>query len=262
MTAESQAKRLPNIKKFSSKRRSKELSPLQQAIYPHIVKGRDFVVETGPGVAHHVELLLPPLIRVRPEKPGIKALIITREPADIKATAELISVAFDGKSAKRRSDQLDVVELGASDAMRREASRIASNPHVVIGSTERLIDHIRRDNLDLSNVEVCVIDEPSAELAGSFNADLHYIYSKFTGYPQTSVFTETQHEGIADLVPLLRRPSTIPVSSWRRNGTDTNGKVATADAATGGTRRSHSTRKESQTVSTRTVSDLMNDEKL
>ncbi|NBF39965.1 MAG: DEAD/DEAH box helicase [Spirochaetes bacterium] len=262
MTAESQAKRLRNIKKFSSKRRSKELSHLQQAIYPHIVKGRDFVVETGPDTAHHVELLLPPLIRVRFDKPGIKALIITREPADITATAELLAVALDGKPAKRRSDQLDVVELGASNAARREASLIANTPHVIVGSTERVIDHIRRDNLDLSSVEVCVIDEPAAEFAGSFNADLHYIYSKFSGYPQTAVFTETQHDGIADVVPLLRRPSTIPVSTWRRDGTDTNGEVPAGDAANGGTRRSNSTRKESQTVSTRTFSDLMRDEKL
>lgn len=262
MTTESQAKRLRNIKKFSSKRRRKELSNLQQAIYPHIVKGRDFVVETGPETAHHVELLLPPLIRVRFDRPGVKALIITREPADIKATAELLSVAIDGRSAKRRSDQLDVVELGTSNATRKEASLIASNPHVIIGGTERVIDHIRRDNLDLSKVEVCVIDEPSAETAGSFNADLHYIFSKFTGYPQTSVFTATQHEGIGEVVPLLRRPSTIPVSTWSRNGTDTNGEVAAGDAANGGTRRSNSTRKESQTVSTRTFSDLMRDERL
>ena len=262
MTAESQAKRLRNIKKFSSKRRGKELSPLQQAIYPHIVRGRDFIVETGPENTHHLELLLPPLLRVRLDKPGIKALIITREPADIKATADLLTVALDGKSAKRRSDRLDVVELGASNATRKEASLIANGPHVIVGNTERVIDHIRRDNLDLSGVEVCVIDEPSAEIAGSFNADLHYIYSKFTGYPQTAVFTETQHEAMADVLSLLRRPSTIPVSSWRRNGTSTNGDADERSAARGGRRRSNSTREESQTVSTRTFSDLMRDEKL
>jgi hypothetical protein len=259
VTAESQAKRLRNIKKFSSKRRSKELSPLQQAIYPHIVKGRDFVVETGPETTHHLELLLPPLLRVRLDRPGIKALIITREPEDIRATASLLSAALEGRGAKKRGDESDVVELGASNATRKEASMIASDPHIVVGNTERLIDHIRRDNLDLSSVEVCVIDEPAEEQAGSFNADLHYIYSKFGGYPQTAVFTGTQHEGLADVVSLLRRPSTIPASSWKKNGARAE---AQGNGASGGKRRSNSTREESQAVSTRTFTDLMKDEKL
>mgnify|MGYP006267073793 CR=1 FL=1 len=258
MTAESQAKRLRNIKKFSSKRRRKELSPLQQAIYPHIVRGRDFVVETGPDSTHHLELLLPPLLRVRLDKPGVKALIITREPADIQATASLLSVALDGKPSKRAPSDADVVELGASNAARKEATLIAAQPHVVVGSTERVIDHIRRDNLDLSAVEVCVIDEPSQELAASFNADLHYIYSKFGGYPQTAVFTETSHEGVADIVSLLRRPSTIPFSSWQRNGTGPQDDTGNGS----GGRRSNSTREESQTVSTRTFTDLMKDDRI
>jgi hypothetical protein len=264
VTAESQAKRLRNIKKFSSKRRSKELSPLQQAIYPHIVRGRDFVVETGPDSTYHLELLLPPLLRVRLDRPGIKALIITREPEDIKATATLLSAALDGRGAKKRGGRSDVVELGASNATRKEASMIAGDPHIVVGSTERLIDHIRRDNLDLSSVEVCVIDEPDEDRAGSFNADLHYIYSKFGGYPQTAVFTETQHDGLSEVVSLLRRPSTIPVSSWRGNGesVESAGERASGNGADGGKRRSNSTRKESQAVSTRTFTDLMKDDKV
>jgi hypothetical protein len=252
VTAESQAKRLRNIKKFSGKRLGKELSALQQAIYPHIVRGRDFIVETGPNSTHQFDLLLPPLLRIRLDRPGIKALIITREPEDIKMTASLLGVALNGKSAKRRSDRVDVVELGTSNATRREASLIADGPHIVVGSTERVIDHIRRDNIDLSKVELCVIDEPPAEDAGSFNADLHYIYSKLDGYPQTAVFTQTQHDGIAEVASLLRRPQAVPLSSWRKNGAEVDD----------GTRQSNSTREESQAVSTRTFSDLMNDEKL
>ena len=252
MTPESQAKKLRNIKKFSKKRLGKELSALQQAIYPHIVKGRDFIVETGSSDTQHIDLLLPPLLRLRLDRPGIKALIITREPEDIRQTAVLLGTALNGKAGKRRPDQVDVVELGASNATRKEASLIAGAPHIVVGNTERVIDHIRRDNLDLSGVEICVIDEPSADFAGSFNADLHYIYSKFGGYPQTAVFTESQHDGIAEVISLLKRPQSIPLSSWRKNGTEVDS----------GTRQPNSTREESQAVSTRTFSDLMQDEKL
>ncbi|MFO8063590.1 MAG: DbpA RNA binding domain-containing protein [Spirochaetota bacterium] len=252
MTAESQAKRLRNIRKFSRKRLGKELSALQQAIYPYVHKGRDVIIEVGPGRTHHLDLLLPPLLRIRLDQPGVKALIITREPDDIKTASNLLSAALAGKSSKRGGDRTAVVELGTSNATRKEAALIAEGPNVVIGNTERVIDHIRRDNLDLSKVELCVIDEPGAEHAGSFNADLHYIYSKFGGYPQTAVFTPTQHDGIADVATLLRRPSTIPLSDWKKNGTEVDG----------GERQSNTTHEESQAVSTRTFSDLMGDEKL
>ncbi|MFP3959576.1 MAG: DbpA RNA binding domain-containing protein [Spirochaetaceae bacterium] len=252
MTTEALAKRLQNIKKFSSKRRRRELTPAQQAIYPYIIRGKDFVVETGPESPHQLELLLPPLLRLKLDRPGIKALIVSRDPECIHATAHLLSVVLDGKPAKRHNDRPQVVELGTSDTTRREASLIAAGPHVVVGTTERVIDHIRRDNLDLSGVELCVIDEPDAEAAGGFNADLHYIYSKFGGYPQSAVFTHEQHEALAEIMSLLRRPSVIPLSSRQRH------EVGAED----GKRRSKSTQEESRTVSTRTFTDLMSDEKL
>ena len=194
------------------------LSPLQGTIYPYVARGKDFVVEIGSKPDRHRDFLLPPLVRIRKRQPGIQALVITRQPEDIKKTGQLFEDVLRRRSGKQAKGRLEVLQLGQDHSVRREAAQVARGPDIVVGSTERVIDHIRRENIDLGRVRVCVIDEPEAEAAQGFNADLEYIYTKFSRTPQTAVFVRDYHEQVTDVVSLLRRPTTISMEAWLQNG--------------------------------------------
>ena len=218
----SQADILEKIGTLPKKRLRGQLSPLQRSIYPFIVKGKDFIIETGNEGHVHADLLLPPVMRVRRHQHGTQALIIRNNPDDVRSTAQLCRKVVAGNQAKGRKGVVTVVELGGDDSPRKEAMLVSRNPQVLVATSSRVIDHIRRDNINLRDVRLCVIEEPPEQQAGSFNADLEYIYSKFGTYPQTAVFTRERHDAVSDIVSLLRRPVTIPLESWNRDGNHHN----------------------------------------
>jgi len=113
-----------------------------------------------------------------------------------------------------RSHRADVLALGTGDASRKEAERVAGHPDIIVGTTQRVIDHIRRENLDVSRVRLCVVDEPNEDDAVHFNADLEYIYSKIQSSPQSVVFVATEHEQLSAVMSLLRRPAVVDLSDF------------------------------------------------
>lgn len=221
MTAgRSEVDQLGLIGSVSRKRVKGILSPLGSSIYPHVVRGKDFIVETGQKGDRHVDFLLPPLLRIRKHQPGVQALILTRDPEDIRRTGKLLEdVLRAGKGAKQR---MRVLRLGCEESIRREASLVSQGPDFVVASTERVIDHIRRENLDLHKVRLCVVDLPADGSASGFNADLEYIFTKFPRTPQTAVFTREHTDNVDDVAALLRRPASIARAAWEKNGRTRN----------------------------------------
>ena len=131
-------------------------------------------------------------------------MIVTSNPEDVKNIADHFTQAMRSGGG---GDHIRVVQLGSVDSARKEAAKISDDPEVVISTPERMIDHIRRDHLDLSHVKVSVIDEPNAERAPGFNADVEYIYTKLPSRVQTCVFVEELHDELSVLTDLLRRPA-------------------------------------------------------
>jgi len=78
----------------------------------------------------------------------------------------------------------------------------------------RLIDHIRRDSVDLSGVSTVAIDVPTGENIEQFSADLHFIYTKLGRRPVTVALVSDLGQEFDLLEDLLRHPTTVPDSSW------------------------------------------------
>jgi hypothetical protein len=149
---------------------------------------------------------------VKKRQQGIRAVIVTSDPEDVKNISEHFHQVTRGDSSQR--NRIRVVQLGTVDSTRKEAARISDDPEVIISTPERIIDHIRRDHLDLAHVRLSVIDEPAEDEAPGFNADLEYIYTKLPHRPQTCVFVENLHDQISVITALLRRPTIVNRSTW------------------------------------------------
>ncbi len=110
--------------------------------------------------------------------------------------------------------KVTVVALPPDSGMRREAAVADKDPDVLIATPARIIDHIRRDTIDLSAVSTVAVDVPTEGSIEQFSADLHFIYAKFVRRPVTVVLVADLGREFDLLEDLLRRPTTVADSAW------------------------------------------------
>lgn len=205
-------KEMEFLRRLTRKRGRRELPAIRRAVLRVLQHRRNVIVETGSIEDHPVDLAIPTVLRVRRGKPGTQAVIVTQNSRHITHSAGLLQEYWKGSKGPAPS----VVPLSTSGSARQEAGEVSKKPAVVVSTTERLIDHIRRDNIDLSRVHLCVIEEPEdVDEASTFNADVEYILSKLPATPQTVVFAKEHHEGVEELAGIMRRPALVPVDSWQ-----------------------------------------------
>lgn len=224
---------LAHVHKLNKKRVQHELGPSLGSLCPMILQGRDFLVETG--TVDDESLLIPPLLRVRKPNLGVQALIVRERPEDVERTGLLLQKVLDRRTSRKRP--FVVVQLGIADTARKETDIMSRKPDIIVSTAARVIDHLRRDNLQLHAVRTLVIEEPGVEGAEGFNADIEFICSKLQGNPHRSVFVAELHEYAGQLASVLRRPVTVPLTTWTRNR-----------SAKGGESGSHTEQQESTTM--------------
>ncbi|MDE8346459.1 MAG: DEAD/DEAH box helicase [Acidocella sp.] len=88
--------------------------------------------------------------------------------------------------------------VGGMDA-RREQKLLAQGCHMVVGTPGRLQDHLTRAHLDLSEIEVIVLDEADEMLDLGFRDELDFILGKAPEARRTLMFSATMPKEIAAL---------------------------------------------------------------
>src|SRR5690606_8097669 len=94
--------------------------------------------------------------------------------------------------------------VGGMDA-RREQRALAAGAHIVVGTPGRLRDHLERGNLDLSALEVAVLDEADEMLDMGFREDLEEILDAAPAERRTLLFSATIARDIAALAKRYQR---------------------------------------------------------
>ncbi|WP_455383310.1 DbpA RNA binding domain-containing protein [Salinispira pacifica] len=150
---------------------------------------------------------------IRKRQPGIQSLIISTQADDVR----LISTSLR-KALRRTRSSTEVIEAGTAETARKEAVEISRQPDIVVATNDRVIDHLRRGQLDLTGLRLLIINEPEEPDASGFNVDVQFILSKLGVKPQIVVFTSALHGGIEVLNPLLRRTVFLPYSSLPQAG--------------------------------------------
>jgi superfamily II DNA/RNA helicase len=135
---------------------------------------------------------------VRSGQSGVQALVIVPRPEDVENVA-----------ARTSGAAVRVVQLGPAESARQEARAVSAGPAVVITTPERLIDHVRRENADVSAVRACVVQPPDDASLAQFTADLNFIYTKFNRPPATVLFGLNGLPEDSEFGELVRRPARI-----------------------------------------------------
>ena len=189
-------------------------SPIQASAIPPVLEGRDLMGCAQTGTGKTAAFALPMLDRLSAAAPrrkgAVRALILT----PTRELALQIRERFDayGKYLKLRST---VIFGGVGQAPQVEAIR--KGVDILIACPGRLNDLIGQGHIDLSNLEVFVLDEADRMLDMGFVHDVKKVIAKLPAKRQNLMFSATMPKEIEQLAAgILHDPAFVkvdPVSS-------------------------------------------------
>ncbi|MGH8193737.1 MAG: DEAD/DEAH box helicase [Woeseiaceae bacterium] len=192
----------------------REATPIQQQAIPLILEGRDVLAGAQTGTGKTAGFTLPLLQRLQTSRSGgrrVRALILA--PTRELAAQVGESVRVYGRHLPFRSA---VIFGGVS--INTQFSKLQKGVDIVIATPGRLLDHIQRKSVDLSFVEMLVLDEADRMLDMGFIRDIRKILKALPARRQNLLFSATFSNEIRSLAAnLLNAPTEIQVTP--RNST-------------------------------------------
>ncbi len=202
-----------------SERGYTEPTPIQRQAIPAVLSGGDLLAGAQTGTGKTAGFTLPILHRLSDKsikqpsegRPPIRALILT--PTRELAAQVEESVREYGKYVKLTS----MVMFGGVN-INPQITKLRSRVDILVATPGRLLDHIGQRTLDLSKVEILVLDEADRMLDMGFIRDIKKILALLPKKRQNLLFSATFSDEIKALADgLLDNPALIEVA--RRNAT-------------------------------------------
>lgn len=165
-------------------------SPIQAACIPHLLEGRDVLgmAQTGSGKTAAFSLPLLNNIDANLRAPQLLVLAPTRELA--------VQVAEACNDFSKHMRGVQVLALYGGQRYDVQLRALRQGPQIVVGTPGRLLDHLKRGTLDLSNLKGLVLDEADEMLRMGFIEDVETIMAQIPEGHQTALFSATMPEAI------------------------------------------------------------------
>jgi ATP-dependent RNA helicase RhlE len=192
-----------------------EPTPIQREAIPAILAGGDLLAGAQTGTGKTAGFTLPILQRLmavrRPSSPAPRALVLT--PTRELAAQVEESVRVYGKYSGLRS-----VAIFGGVGIHPQIATLKRGIDILVATPGRLLDHHQQHTVDLSKVEILVLDEADRMLDMGFIKDIKRILTLLPRQRQNLLFSATFSDEIRTLADgLLDRPALIQVA--RRNST-------------------------------------------
>jgi ATP-dependent RNA helicase DeaD len=185
-----------------------EPTPIQARAIPLLLEGRDLIGRARTGSGKTAAFALPLLHMVksgRTKGGGVRALVLTptRELA-LQVTAAIESYA--------RALPLEILTVYGGAPFGRQLDALRAGVPVVVGTPGRLLDHLDRGTLDLSSVELIVLDEADEMLRMGFIDDVERMLAAAPASRQVALFSATMPQPIREIANRhLRNPEEAQV---------------------------------------------------
>ena len=183
-------------------------SPIQAACIPHLLEGRDVLgmAQTGSGKTAAFSLPLLNNIDSELKAPQILVLAPTRELA--------VQVAEACNDFSKHMRGVNVLALYGGQRYDVQLRALRQGPQIVVGTPGRLLDHLKRGTLDLSNLRGLVLDEADEMLRMGFIEDVETIMAQIPEGHQTALFSATMPEAIRRITRrFMKDPQEVRIQS-------------------------------------------------
>ncbi|MBN2233297.1 MAG: DEAD/DEAH box helicase [Deltaproteobacteria bacterium] len=185
-------------------------TPIQAEAIPPALAGRDLIASAQTGTGKTAAFMLPALERLQrraaPGKGAPRVLVLT-------PTRELAGQVLDATRTFGRYLQFSSATLLGGMPYHGQFQALSRSLDLVVATPGRLIDHLERGSVDLSRVEVLVLDEADRMLDMGFKEEVEKITAATPAGRQTLMFTATMDKTMAALaMKLLKDPLRIAIA--------------------------------------------------
>lgn len=184
-----------------------EPTPIQEQAIPVILQGRDCIGQAQTGTGKTLAFILPMLEKMSAEKPYVQGLIVTptRELA-LQITKEV------KKLLDSEGNQMRVLAVYGGQDVEAQLKKLKGDVHIIVCTPGRLLDHVRRETVDLSRVSTLVLDEADQMLHMGFLKEVEEVLQAVPYKRQTLLFSATMPAGVRALATrYLRSPQEVTV---------------------------------------------------
>ncbi len=202
----------PEILKAVEKMGFEEASPIQTAVIPVALSGRDVVGMSSTGSGKTAAFGIPALERIDPHLRAVQVLILcpTRELA-VQVAEEVGKLSFFKRG-------IQAVPIYGGQSYERQFRALAAGTQVVIGTPGRVMDHMDRSTLNFEHLKVVVLDETDRMLDMGFRDDIERILRAIPRQRQLLFFSATIPRAIQDLISRYSHdPAWIKIESVAQN---------------------------------------------
>ncbi|MBI5271769.1 MAG: DEAD/DEAH box helicase, partial [Burkholderiales bacterium] len=194
-------------------------TPIQAQAIPAVLQGGDLMAGAQTGTGKTAGFTLPLLHRLAAQGPkrdargriAIRALIIT-------PTRELAPHVEESVSTYGKFLPMTSMVMFGGVGMQPQIDRLRKGVDILVATPGRLLDHHQQGTLDLSQVQIFVLDEADRMLDMGFIHDIKKVLAILPQHKQSLLFSATFSDDIKALADrLLNQPALIEVA--RRNAT-------------------------------------------
>ena len=194
-----------------------EPTPIQAQAIPPILEGKDIMGGAQTGTGKTAGFTLPMLHRLQPHantsvspaRHPIRALVLV-------PTRELAAQVYESVKVYGKYLPLRCAVVYGGVNMDPQVKDLRAGVEILVATPGRLLDHVQQKTMNLSKVEILVLDEADRMLDMGFLPDIKRILALMPDQRQSLMFSATFSEEIKKLADkLLKQPILIEVA--RRN---------------------------------------------
>jgi ATP-dependent RNA helicase DeaD len=190
-------------------------SPIQAATIPPLLAGRDVLGQAQTGTGKTAAFALPAMARLDPAQQAPQVLVL----APTRELAIQVAEAFQKYAAHLPRFRVLPIYGGQSYFPQLEA--LKRGVQVVVGTPGRVIDHLNRGSLDLSQLRCLVLDEADEMLRMGFIDDVETVLKKVPETRQVALFSATMPAQIKRIAQTyLKDPVEIAIKSATSTATN------------------------------------------
>ena len=194
-------------------------TPVQSAAIPLVLEGRDLLAGAQTGTGKTAAFVLPIIHRLHETRRDAGAARHQVRVLVVVPTRELAIQVEESVRTYGAHRPIRSATVYGGVGFGPQVSRLRAGPEIVVATPGRLLDHLGQGTINLSSVEVLVLDEADRMLDMGFIRDIRKILAVLPPKRQNLLFSATFSDDISQLADgLLTNPAHVQVTP--RNTTD------------------------------------------
>lgn len=198
---------VPEIMKAIEDMGFEEPTPIQKASIPAAMEGKDLIGQAQTGTGKTAAFGIPILEKIDMTEKGPQAIVLS-------PTRELAIQSAEEMNRLAQYLPIHALPIYGGQDIERQFRALRKKPNIIVATPGRLMDHMKRGTIDLSHVQILVLDEGDEMVDMGFIDDIRTILAGMPEERQTMFFSATMPAPIRELAEsFLRDPVLVKIKA-------------------------------------------------